>query len=258
MKIENIVMILLVAFILDSCVLAAKVFPTETVIPTSTFTLIPSIPTITPTPTLALKLSDCGEGDIIFLSNRDGNEEIYAINSDGTNLRNLTQSPARDINPFYSPDGKHMAFWSDRNGDVYNQDVFVMNSDGTDVINLTKQSVKLKGGSNIYWSLDGRKIGTIHTVFEYVIFSINPNTFEVVDTEIFSSESSDRTFDESEWYKPTIFLTDYWRRESWSPNHKCVVFANGGQIYIRSQLPQSKAIKITNDLFSNNSPVWQP
>lgn len=251
-------MVLLVAFILISCAPAAKIVSTETAIPTSTFTPIPSMPTITTTPTLTPKLSDCGGGDIAYSSNRDGNEEIYVMDPDGINPKNLTQSPARDISPFYSPDGKHIAFWSDRDGDVYNQDVFVMDSDGTNIINLTKQSIKLKGGSYIYWSLDGQKIATIHTLSEVVIFSIDPNTFEVMNTKIFASESSDRTFDESEWYKPTIFLTDYFRSESWSPNHKCVVFANGGQIYIRSQIPKSKAINITNNSFNNSSPVWQP
>lgn len=47
MKTKNIVTVLLVAFILASCAPAAKVVPTETAIPTSTFTPVP--PTITPT-----------------------------------------------------------------------------------------------------------------------------------------------------------------------------------------------------------------
>jgi endo-1,4-beta-xylanase len=48
MKIKNIVTVLLVAFILASCVPGAKVVPTETAIPS--ITPIPSTPTITPTP----------------------------------------------------------------------------------------------------------------------------------------------------------------------------------------------------------------
>jgi GH35 family endo-1,4-beta-xylanase len=50
MKIKNIVTILLVAFILASCAPAVKVVPTETAVPASTITPIPSTPTITPTP----------------------------------------------------------------------------------------------------------------------------------------------------------------------------------------------------------------
>src|SRR5690606_6579978 len=36
---------------------------------------------------------------IAFTSNRDGNEEIYLINADGSGLRNLTNHPADDRNP---------------------------------------------------------------------------------------------------------------------------------------------------------------
>lgn len=50
MKTKNIVTILLIAFILASCAPAVKVAPIETAIPTSTFTPIPPMPTITPTP----------------------------------------------------------------------------------------------------------------------------------------------------------------------------------------------------------------
>lgn len=49
MKIKSIVTISLLAFILASCAPAAKVAPTETTVPTSTFTSIPPTPTITPT-----------------------------------------------------------------------------------------------------------------------------------------------------------------------------------------------------------------
>ena len=50
MKIKNVVTALLVAFILVSCAPAAKVVPTETAVPMSTYTLVPPTPTSTPTP----------------------------------------------------------------------------------------------------------------------------------------------------------------------------------------------------------------
>ena len=40
---------------------------------------------------------------IAFTSYRDGNAEIYSMNSDGSNLRNLTNNPASDTEPEISP-----------------------------------------------------------------------------------------------------------------------------------------------------------
>jgi len=58
---------------------------------------------------------------IAFTSNRDGNYEIYLMNSDGTGLRNLTNHPAQDNSAAWTPDGKNIAFVSNRAGgsDVY-------------------------------------------------------------------------------------------------------------------------------------------
>lgn len=54
---------------------------------------------------------------IFFRSGRDGNHEIYLMNSDGTNVRRLTNNEATDTMPAFSPDGKQIAFVSNRDGD---------------------------------------------------------------------------------------------------------------------------------------------
>jgi Tol biopolymer transport system component len=53
-------------------------------------------------------------GKIAFVSTRDGNEEIYVMDADGTNETRLTTDPeaepGRDIHPMFSPDGKRLTF----------------------------------------------------------------------------------------------------------------------------------------------------
>jgi Tol biopolymer transport system component len=51
---------------------------------------------------------------IAFVSNRDGNEEIYRMRMDGTGLERLTEDPARDIHPYFAPDGASILFNSTR------------------------------------------------------------------------------------------------------------------------------------------------
>ena len=63
---------------------------------------------------------------IAFVSDRDGNEEIYRMKVDGSSLERLTNNPARDIHPYFSPDGKYLLFNSTRgNGslDIYRIDL---------------------------------------------------------------------------------------------------------------------------------------
>ena len=53
---------------------------------------------------------------LTFVSDRDGNWEIYAINADGSWLRRITDDPATDGLPEWSLDGMRIAFRSDRDG----------------------------------------------------------------------------------------------------------------------------------------------
>lgn len=76
---------------------------------------------------------------IAFQSNRTGNWEIYVMNSDGKNLRQLTQNSAADNSPCWSPDGKRILFVSDRDGKEYDSEIYIMNEDGSQQKRLTSQ-----------------------------------------------------------------------------------------------------------------------
>ena len=53
---------------------------------------------------------------IAFVSNADGNQEIYLVNTDGTGLVRLTRDPGDDYSPQFSRDGKQIIFSSNRDG----------------------------------------------------------------------------------------------------------------------------------------------
>lgn len=89
---------------------------------------------------------------LTFMSNRDGNWEIYVMEADGKNPRNLTNHPSDDQFPAWSFDGKKIGFRSKRDG---NSEIYVMNSDGTNPTNLTNHP---STDSFPSWSPDGKRL----------------------------------------------------------------------------------------------------
>ena len=59
------------------------------------------------------------------------------MNVDGTNVRQLTHSPVRDMRPSWSPDGRRLAFTSARDG---NHEIYVINADGTGLERITQNT----------------------------------------------------------------------------------------------------------------------
>ncbi len=56
-------------------------------------------------------------GKIVFQSMRDGDWEIFTMNTDGTGVVNVTDSASEDTDASWSPDGQWIVYSSDRSGD---------------------------------------------------------------------------------------------------------------------------------------------
>lgn len=123
-----------------------------------TTTIISPIATQAASPTSAPAAAS--EGCIAFYSDRDGNPEIYTINSDGSGLMRLTDNPAFDDSPAISPDGKQILFLTARHDpDPHFPDlkyeIYLMDIDGSSLRRLTDTDA---AEDHPAWSPDGSKI----------------------------------------------------------------------------------------------------
>jgi len=112
------------------------------------------------------------------------NYDIYEINADGSGIRRLVKNDFLDRTPIYSPDGKYIAFVSDRSG-VNN--IYLKNLESGEEYPITNV---LTGAFQPTWGGNGNRM--VFTSFYYAGYDlfmlknpleIEPGTIEVQETE---------------------------------------------------------------------------
>ncbi len=183
---------------------------------------------------------------IAFASKREGNHEIYVINGDGTNLLRLTEHPALDGRPSWSPDGTKITFVSKRDGTY---EIYVMNADGTHPVQLThKRRIANIDYWSPDWSPDGSKIAFVCSASGKNVFVMNPDGTDVVQLTFFN--------------KANVVA-------SWSPDGTQIAFSsrvdfiiNGDELGYTNlfiiNADGTNLRQITNQPVSDSTPSWSP
>ena len=143
-----------------------------------------------------------------FRRARAGRLGHVTIRANGTRERNLTNSPGvLDVDPDWSPNGRRIAFVSDRDGD---DEVYTMKPDGSRVRQLTANDGSADGGPS--WSPDGRKIA-----FDSDRDAVEetPVQVEIYTMAADGGDQTRLTFDDLSDFLP-----------SWSPDGRKIAFSS--------------------------------
>ena len=148
----------------------------------------------------------------------------------------LTDDPATDRSPSWSPDGLRIAFYSYRDGDG---EIYVMNADGGGVVQLTDNDAEDSFPS---WSPDGSRIAFVSDRDgDFGIYVMNADGGSVVQLTVNIA-----------WHS----------RPSWSPDGRRIAFHSGrdyddNDIYVMNA-DGSGVVQLTDDDAGDFDPSWSP
>jgi TolB protein len=170
---------------------------------------------------------------IAFMTNRDGNMEIYTVGRDGSNLRRVTRHPGNDSTPTWSPAGNQIAFTSDRTG---SPQIYIVGSDGLD---QPRRITSESWADRATWSPapynEIAYAGRTGPGFDIKIFSLEQGQIRTVTDGTGSNESP-----------------------AWSPNGRHLAFAStrAGRTHIFTIARDGQDLKQVTKAGNNVQPSW--
>lgn len=161
--------------------------------------------------------------------------EVFTVPAESGITRNLTNSSgAHERNSKWSPDGKYIAYISDKSGE---DEVYIIPQDGSgEAIQLTNQKGAYKW--QLSWSPDSKKI--LFSDRELKLYYVDIDSKKV--TEVAQGETGRGLFG------------------SWSPDSKWITYAlpehrKMNRIWVYS-LDEKKSYPITDDWYNSGSPIF--
>lgn len=184
-----------------------------------------------------------GDENLLITLSVNGNPDIYRMTADGNTITPLTNGPNRSMNvePAVSPDGKTIAFSSDRSGKPM---LFTMDTNGKNVKRLTFAG---KYNSTPAWSPDGKSIAfAALDVDHFDIFTMNrdgSNLKRMTDAKKGNGRGANH------------------ESPSWSPDGRHILYMSDrtgkNQLYIVSPDGTNER-RITEDNMNWDKPKWSP
>ncbi len=163
--------------------------------------------------------------------------EVFTVSQQNKETRNLTEtSGANELQPVWSPDGKWIAYFSDRTGEYQ---IYIRASDGSG----TERAITARTNGYLFnpvWSPDSSKL----------LFTDNTQKFFYVDV----NDGKPVLIDQSK----NSEIYNY----SWSPDSRFIGYAKANdnlfrQIHIYS-LEQKKSYPVSEGKFDDRNPVFDP
>jgi M6 family metalloprotease-like protein len=174
---------------------------------------------------------------IAFASQRAGTDDIYVMDADGTNVRQLTFGMEAHF-PSWSPDGTEIAFMGVAPDDSINLDVWIVAVDGGEPRRLTTDA---RVDSHPDWSPDGTKI----------VFTSDRDLYFNLYTIGVDGSNETRLTDAA--------ANDHY--PDWSPDGGWIVFERhsdfDGDIFV-VDADGTNARNLTNHPGWDAEPVWSP